>query len=244
VNKTNARVLVIDDESGIRHALSAGLGNLGMSVETAASGTLGIEAVKTWHPDAIILDLSLPDLSGIDVCYQIRQWSMVPIIFLSVTDDPTIKVTALESGANDYVTKPFYLEEIAARIRACLRYLHQGTGIIQIDDLCLDILQRRVTRGEVEIRLTPLEYEIIKYLMAHAGQVITHRILLSAVWGPEYEDNAENLRVFINQLRRKIEPNPSMPTYILTVVGVGYRLKSPELSYEENESQVDTVHLS
>lgn len=226
-----ARVLVIDDEPEIQRAVYTRLVGAGFAVEGALTATEGMERVARWHPDVVILDLSLPDLDGIEVCRQLRTWTQVPIIVLSVRGDDRDKVTALEEGADDYLTKPFSSAELVARVRVALRHaVHtpRADTSWQVDGLALDVEHRRVTVDGAEIHLTPTEYEVLKYLALHAGKVITRRTLLQAVWGPEYLAEDHYLHVFIGQLRRKIEPNPSRPFYLLTEAGVGYRLRAPQ----------------
>ena len=229
-----ARVLVIDDEPEIRRAVRAGLAGAGFAVEWAPTAAEGLDLVTRWHPDVVILDLSLPDMDGLEACRRLRAWSPVPIIVLSVRAGDTDKVTALELGADDYLTKPFSMGELVARVRVALRHAAQSAGASGGDArfhagaLTIDFGRRVVTMDTAEVHLTPTEYEVLKYLAQHAGKVITHRTLLQAVWGPAYEDEAHYLRVFIGQLRRKIEPDPARPAYLLTEPGIGYRLRDPE----------------
>lgn len=226
-----ARVLVIDDEPEIGRAVRAGLTGIGFVVEWASTGGQGIESVAHWHPDVILLDLSLPDMDGIEVTRNLRAWSQVPIIVLSVRSAEADKIAALEVGADDYLTKPFGMGELIARVRVALRHTAQSAGAARSDarfqtgDLVLDFERRIVTLAGVEVHLTPTEYEVLKYLALNVDKVVTHRTLLHAVWGPQYEDEAHYLRVFVGQLRRKIEPNPSRPRYLLTEPGIGYRLR-------------------
>jgi two-component system KDP operon response regulator KdpE len=227
------RVLVIDDEPEIQRAIRAHLAGADFTVEGASTGADGLDMVARWHPDVVILDLSLPDIDGIEVCRRIRTWSQVPIIVLSVRGGDADKVAALELGADDYLTKPFSSRELVARIRVALRHAGQltgaaGDGSFQVGGLILDVQRRRVTVDGREVHLTPTEYEVLKYLAQHAGKVITRRNLLQAVWGPQYSGEDHYLHVFIGQLRRKLEPNPSRPRYLLTEPGVGYRMRSPE----------------
>jgi two-component system KDP operon response regulator KdpE len=223
-----ARVLVVDDDIQIRRALRGGLVAHGYAVEVATTGTEALERVAQWHPDVIILDLSLPDRDGLSVCRELRSWSHVPIIILSVRGGERDKITALDMGADDYLTKPFGMGELIARIRVALRHATRGSGAtaqFRTGDLVIDFERRRVTVGNDEVKLTPTEYEVLKYLASHAGMVVTHRALLHAVWGPQYDDEVQYLRVFIGQLRRKIEPVPARPRYLLTESGIGYRLR-------------------
>lgn len=227
---SGARVLVIDDEPEIGRAVRRGLLAAGFSVEWASTSVQGRERVATWHPDVVILDLSLPDGDGIEGCSELRTWTHVPILVLSVRADESDKVAALEAGADDYLTKPFGMRELIARVHVALRHAAppRTESIFQTEELAIDFERRRVTvRGEV-VHLTPTEYEVLKYLAQHVGKVITHRMLLHAVWGPPYDSEVHYLRVFINQLRQKIEPSPSRPHYLLTEPGVGYRLRSPD----------------
>lgn len=228
-----ARVLVIDDEPEIGRAVRTGLRGAEFSVEWAATGAEGMERVAQWRPDVILLDLSLPDIDGVEVCHQLRTWTQTPIIVLSVRSRESDKVAALEQGADDYLTKPFGMGELIARIRVALRHVAratsgQGDALMQVGGLEMDLERRLVTVDGREAHLTPTEYEVLKFLMANAGKVVTHRVLLHAVWGPFYEAEAHYLRVFINQLRRKIELEPSRPRYLITEAGVGYRIRSPE----------------
>jgi two-component system KDP operon response regulator KdpE len=228
--KGMARVLVIDDERQILHAVRAGLASEPFTVEGAATAAEGLDLVARWHPDVIILDLSLPDADGLEVCHQLRGWSEVPIIILSVRESDTDKITALDLGADDYLTKPFSIGELLARIRVALRHATKGAGAggdarFQTGALGIDFQRRQVTVGERSIHLTPTEYEVLKYLAVHVGQVITHRTLLRAVWGPAYESDTHALHVFIRQIRRKLEPDPSRPRWLVTEPGIGYRLQ-------------------
>jgi two-component system, OmpR family, KDP operon response regulator KdpE len=229
------RVLVIDDEPEIRRAVQLGLANGEYAVAWAPTGQRGLEMVAQWHPDVVLLDLSLPDIDGIEVTRSLRLWSAVPILILSVRSSDADKITALELGADDYLTKPFSMGELRARISVALRHAaHAATGgtgdgaRFVTGSLVLDFARRQVTVDGHEVHLTPTEYEVLKYLAMHAGQVVTHRALLRAVWGPDYEDEAHYLRVFIGQLRRKIEPEPGRPRYLLTEPGIGYRLRAAE----------------
>ncbi len=227
-----ARVLVIDDEPELRRAMRTGLAGASFVVEWAATGAQGMDLVARWHPDVVILDLALPDIDGLEVCRRLREWSPVPILVLSVRAGDQDKITALELGADDYLTKPFSMGELIARVRVALRHAAQAGGSsrngaqFQSGGLVIDFERRRVTVDGNEIHLTPTEYEVLKYLAINAGKVVTHRTLLRAVWGPPYEEEAHYLRVFVGQLRRKIEPNPSRPRYLLTEPGIGYRLQT------------------
>ncbi len=227
------RVLVIDDEPELQRAIRTRLGGAEFNVEGALTAAEGLDLVSRWHPDVIILDLSLPDMDGLDVCRQLRAWSQVPIIVLSVRSDDANKVAALELGADDYLTKPFSPRELVARIRVALRHAAHAAGIsatggvtarFETDGLVIDFERRLVTVEGREVHLTPTEYDALKYLAMNAGKVITRRTLLQAVWGPQYSSEDQYLYVLIGNLRRKIEPNPSRPQYLLTEAGIGYRL--------------------
>jgi two-component system KDP operon response regulator KdpE len=231
---SSARVLVIDDEPEIWRAVRAGLGSAGYTTEWAATGAEGLELVSRWHPDVILLDLTLPDLDGIEVCRRLRSWSPVPIIILSVRGGEADKVAALELGADDYLTKPFSMAELIVRVRVALRHATAPSGSrdrearFQTGGFVLDFEQRQASVDGREIHLTPTEYDLLKYLAINAGMVLTHRAILRAVWGPAYENEIHYLRVFFNQLRRKIEPDPGRPRYLLTELGIGYRLRSAD----------------
>lgn len=224
--KKGARILVIDDEKQLRRLLKVALTGHGYSVEEAALGQEGLNKVATYRPDLIILDLGLPDLDGLEVIRNLREWTKTPVIILSVKEQENDKITALDNGADDYVTKPFSMGELLARIRASLRHTMPAgeEPVLSFGNLIIDLARRRVAVCEKEIKLTPIEYDLIKNLVIHAGKVLTHKQLLRAVWGPAYENETHYLRVFIGQLRRKIEVDPSRPKHIITEPGVGYRL--------------------
>lgn len=220
-------ILIVDDEPAIRRFLRTALGAYGHSISEAASGEDALKAAATTHPDIIILDLGLPDMDGIEVTRRIREWTQVPIIVVSVREHENDKIAALDAGADDYLTKPFGIGELLARIRVSMRHTAQpkDAPIYQVGDLVVDMARRIVTvRGET-ITLTPTEYDILRMLVNHAGKVLTHRQLLHEIWGNAYESEIHLLRVNVSNLRRKIEPDASRPTYILTEPGVGYRLK-------------------
>jgi two-component system KDP operon response regulator KdpE len=220
------RVLVVDDEPQMCRALRATLRPHGYEVHTVQSGQAALDAVAELRPDLVILDLGLPDLDGREVCLRLRGWSRVPVIVLSVADDEAVKVQALDAGADDYLVKPFGAGELLARIRAARRRARDEVAapVVQAGDLRIDMARRRVTLGGRPCRLTPKEYDLLTYLAANAGKVLTHRMLLTHVWGPEYADDVQYLRVFVSLLRHKIETDPEHPRHILTEVGVGYRL--------------------
>jgi two-component system KDP operon response regulator KdpE len=219
-------LLVVDDEPQILRVMRASLPVRGYQVITASSGEEALDQVGKQVPDLIILDLVMPGLSGLDVCRRIREFSAVPIIVLSAKGSDSDKIAALDLGADDYITKPFSMDELLARVRAVLRRLAAGesnTRVLTVGDVTIDVDERRVVVADKEIKLTPKEFEVLKYLVSNAGKVVTHRALLQAVWGWESTDQTEYLRVFINQLRRKIEVDASHPHYILTEPWVGYR---------------------
>lgn len=222
----NQRVLVVDDEAPIRRYLRAALGAQGLTVYEAASGEEALQAVLSHRPDIIILDLGLPDLDGIEVTRRLREWSQTPIIILSVREAEQDKIAALDAGADDYLTKPFGTGELLARMRVALRKQTSSTSepVFQSGGLTVDFARRLVLINEKEIQLTPTEYDLLKILVIHAGKVITHRQLLKQVWGEGYDD-MHILRVNISNLRRKIEPDPARPRYLLTESGVGYRIR-------------------
>jgi two-component system KDP operon response regulator KdpE len=226
----NPRILVVDDEPQIGRLLRTTLGAHGYDIAVAADGQAALEQAAHWRPDIILLDLGLPVIDGLEVCRRIRAWSQVPIIILSVRDGEGDKVAALDLGADDYLTKPFGAAELLARIRVALRHAARGTAreepLLRFGDLAIDLTRRRVTLAEQEIHLTPTEYDLLRALATQAGKVLTHTMLLRTVWGSAYEHDAPTLRVFITQLRRKIEADPAHPAHILTEPGIGYRFSS------------------
>jgi two-component system, OmpR family, KDP operon response regulator KdpE len=222
-----AHVLVIDDEPQILRAVRTILTAKQFRVTTAARGEEGLTLAAAQVPDVIILDLSLPDIDGIEVCRRLREWTQVPIIVLSVRDTEKDKVAALDRGADDYLTKPFSIEELLARIRVALRHSAQSKGsgqsIVRSGPLEIDLAEYRVTRNGVEVRLTATEFKLLAHLAANAGRVLTHHALLSAVWGSEYAEHVEYLRVYMRQLRKKLEADPDHPEILTTEPGIGYR---------------------
>jgi two-component system, OmpR family, KDP operon response regulator KdpE len=222
------RVLVVDDERAIRRYLRAALNAQGYTIYEAANGQDTLNTVAVERPDLVILDLGLPDLDGVEVTRQLREWTQVPIIILSVREQENDKISALDAGADDYLTKPFSTGELLARIRAALRHNLQSTSepVFESDGLRVDMAHRQVTVAGQEINLTPTEYDLLRQLVQNAGKVLTHRHLLRLVWGSTYESEAHLLRVNMSNLRHKIEPDPSRPRYILTEPGVGYRLRT------------------
>jgi two-component system KDP operon response regulator KdpE len=226
-----ARILVVDDEPNIIATIAPLLRARGYEVFSAMTGGAALDAVGRDKPDLIVLDLGLPDMDGAEVCRRVRQASGVPILVLSARGAEGDKVNALDAGADDYVTKPFGTEELLARIRAALRRVDSGSQSsepIVRGGLVIDRERFRVLRDEEEVRLTPKEFELLSYMAQHAGKVLTHRTLLKAIWGPNAIDQVEHLRVLVGALRKKIEPNPSTPKYILTEPWVGYRFADSE----------------
>lgn len=220
------KILNIDDELPIRKLLRVALTSHGYEIDEAASGQEGLAKAAIFRPDLIILDLGLPDLDGLEVVRRLREWLKVPIIILTVKEQEQDKIAALDAGADDYVTKPFGMGELLARIRAALRHAAGSPiePVLAFSDLRIDLAHRKVTVDEQEIKLTPTEYDLLKNLAMHAGKVLTHRHLLKTIWGPAYENDAHYLRVYIGQLRRKIEIDPSHPHHVITEPGIGYRL--------------------
>jgi two-component system KDP operon response regulator KdpE len=220
------RLLVVDDERPIRRFLNAALGDQ-YAVFEAATGEEALAATVSERPDVILLDLGLPDMDGVEVIRRIREWSSVPIIVISVKDREDDKVAAIDAGADDYLTKPFGIGEMMARIRAALRRatVPESEPVFRSDRLVVDLSRRDVRVGEQPVSLTPTEYDILRTLIQHAGKVLTHTQLMRAVWGTHYEIEPHLLRVNISNLRRKIETDPIHPHYIVTEPGVGYRLR-------------------
>jgi len=222
-------VLIVDDETPIRRFLRLSLAGEGYRVIEAATAAETLESIAGQHPDVVILDLGLPDRDGLDLTREVREWSAVPIVVLSAREKENDKVAALEAGADDYVTKPFGVGELIARVRVALRHAAlaeapQGESVFTAGDLKVDLARRQVFLGEREVRLTPIEYRLLAMLVKHAGKVLTHRQLLHEVWGPEYGDENHYVRVYVAQLRRKLEADPARPRYLRTEPGVGYRL--------------------
>ena len=226
-------ILVIDDEPQILRALKTILTANHFRIATAVTGEEGIALAVAQPPDLIILDLSLPDMDGIQVCEQIREWSRVPIIVLSVRDSERDKVAALDRGADDYLTKPFGIEELLARIRVALRHAAQAqtqsnSTVIRAGPLEINLIDHIVTRNAEEIKLTATEFKLLAYLASHAGRVLTHQGILSQVWDPADADHVEYLRVYMRQLRKKLEEDPDQPQFLITEPGVGYRFLADE----------------
>jgi two-component system KDP operon response regulator KdpE len=222
-------ILVVDDEPQIRRVLRATLSSRGYEIIDAKTGEEGIELARKDKPDLVLLDVNMPGMGGLEACREIRRGSNAPIIMLTVRNAERDKVAALDAGADDYVVKPFGIEELLARVRAALRRHGAGEALAPFEtkDLSIDFERRSVrARGE-DVHLTPKEFELLKLLIANQGKPLTHRRLLQAVWGPDYGEETENLRVVINQLRKKIESDPAHPKYILTEPWVGYRFQTP-----------------
>jgi two-component system KDP operon response regulator KdpE len=228
----SARVLVVDDEPQIGRLLTATLRARSYEVLVVADGPAADEAVARWSPDIVLLDLGLPGFDGLEVCRRVRSWSEVPIIVISVRDAEAEKVAALDMGADDYLTKPFGADELLARIRVALRHRARPPApedpLLHFGELQIDLARRQISVRGQEIHLTPKEYELLRVLATHADKVLTHRMLLRAVWGGAYEQDVATLRVFVTQLRRKIEDDPSRPRYITTEPGIGYRFRAGE----------------
>jgi two-component system KDP operon response regulator KdpE len=221
-----ARILIVDDEPSILATMAPLLRGRGYEVATATTGYAALDAVDRQPPNLVILDLGLPDMDGVEACRRLREGRAMPILILSARGAERDKVAALDAGADDYVTKPFSAEELLARVRAVLRRSDAGiapAGPITRGDLRIDLDRRRVTRTDEEVRLTPKEFELLVFLAQHAGRVLTHRVILRAIWGPNAVDQPEHLRVLVASLRRKLEIDPSHPKYILTEPWVGYR---------------------
>jgi two-component system KDP operon response regulator KdpE len=224
---TSIRILVVDDEPAIRRTLRANLAARGYDVTAVETGEEALRLAGVRMPDLLILDLMLPGISGLEVCRSLRALSSVPILVLSARGEERTKVQALDLGADDYLTKPFGMDELLARVRALLRRPVAPVDVVaplQVGPLLLDPETHEVQRAGAALDLTPREFEVLAYLMRHANKVVTHRLLLAEVWGPQYESETQYLRVFINRLRRKIEDDPSHPRIIVTEPGIGYRL--------------------
>lgn len=226
--ETQVRVLVVDDERAIRRFLATSLGAHGYAVFEAADGPEALAAVVDLRPDLLILDLGLPGLDGVEVTRRLREWTPLPIIILSVRDQEGEKIASLDAGADDYLTKPFGIGELLARMRVALRRAAAPAGepVFAAGELQVDLARRAVSVAGREVQLTPTEFDLLRVLVTNAGKVLTHRQLLRQVWGAGYESESHMLRVNIHNLRRKLEPDPSRPMYIVTEPGVGYRLRT------------------
>jgi two-component system KDP operon response regulator KdpE len=225
-------VLAVDDEPQLLRALITNLRARGYEVDAATTGEIALEMAARRRPDVVVLDLGLPTLSGIDVIHGLRGWSEVPIIVLSARDAERDKIAALDAGADDYVTKPFGMGELLARVRAALRRGAPTSeeAVVGTDAFTIDLAAKRVTNHEGEVRLTPTEWHLVEMLVRNAGKLVTQRALLREVWGPEYGTETNYLRVYMAQIRRKLEPDPANPKYFITEPGMGYRFRDPEVS--------------
>jgi len=224
-----AKILIVDDEPQITRVLRTALSTQGYSLRVAGNGVQALEAAHEWKPDLVITDLAMPEMNGVELCHELRAVSQVPIIVLSVRSQDRMKIEALDAGADDYVTKPFRTQELLARIRAALRRAPSARASeiqhLTLGTMEVDFEARRVRAGQRDVRFTPKELDVLRYLALHAGKVVPHRELLQAVWGPDYGDEVDYLRVIVNQLRKKIEAEPSRPVFLLTEPWVGYRLQ-------------------
>ncbi len=229
----SARILVVDDDPQIRRVMRVTLTGQGYEVDDVKNGEAALEKLRDARFDLVLLDMNMPGMGGLETCRAIRAQSEVAIVMLTVRDAESDKVEALDAGADDYVTKPYTAPELLARIRAALRrtpWTHGPTGKMALDSVEIDFDTREVTSRGRRVRLTPKEFELLRYFVAHPNKVLSHRELLQAVWGPDYGDQVDYLRVFVNQLRKKIEKSPSNPAYLLTEPWVGYRLQLPAAS--------------
>ena len=229
--ESKPRILVVDDEPQLTRVLRRSLTTKGYDVRVAGDGDFALQTFRDWPPALVITDLAMPNLGGLELCRRLRAISEVPIIVLSVRGEEKTKVEALDAGADDYMTKPYGIDELLARIRAALRRkpaTDSNAQILEAGDFRIDLDAHTATQAGKELRLTPKEFDLLVHLMRNAGKVLTHRALLGAVWGGDYTEQNEYLRVFIGQLRKKIEPNPSEPRYILTEPWIGYRFNTGE----------------
>lgn len=226
MSKLQPKILIIDDEIQIRRLLRISLSAHGYEIHEADCGAKGIEAVALVKPDLVLLDMGLPDMKGIEVIRSLREWTETPIIIVSVQENETDKIEALDHGADDYVVKPFGIGELLARIRTALRHAAKPDEVPELSfgDIHIDLTRRLVTLNGEEVRLTPTEYELLRLLAVSHGKVLTQKYLLETVWGKEYDGEAQYLRVYIGQLRKKLEVEPSRPCHIITEPGVGFRL--------------------
>jgi len=226
-----AAILLIEDEPEIRCVLRTTLPAHGFRLHEATTGQEGLIEARSRNPDLILLDLGLPDMDGTEVIKQVRTWTATPIIILSARDQEKVKVASLDLGADDYVTKPFGVEELLARMRAALRHAARpasdgGEPVFSVGDMTVDVARRQILVSGKEVHLTPIEYKLLMTLIRHAGKVLTHRQLLKEVWGPLHVEEGHYLRVYMRQLRSKLELNPAQPRYLVTELGVGYRLRT------------------
>ena len=233
------RVLVVDDDAALARALAITLTARGYDVDTAPDGATALAAAARKPPDAMVLDLGLPDLDGVDVVTALRGWSRAPVIVLSARDEQSQKVAALDAGADDYVTKPFGMDELLARVRAAVRRAAdapEDEPVVQTPSFTVDLAMRRVTAADGEVRLTPTEWSVLEVLVRHRGKLVGRQQLLQEVWGPRYSTETNYLRVYLAQLRRKLEPDPAHPRHLLTEPGVGYRFVTGEQTIASSES--------
>jgi two-component system, OmpR family, KDP operon response regulator KdpE len=223
-----SRVLVVDDEPQIRRALGINLRARGYDVDLAPDGERALDVAARHHPDVVVLDLGLPGIDGVEVIRGLRGWSQVPIVVLSVRDAEGDKVAALDAGADDYVTKPFGMDELLARLRAALRRTipAEEEAVVETPDFTIDLAAKKVRRDGDEVRLTPTEWQLVEVLVRNRGRLVAQRQLLQEVWGPQYHDETNYLRVFMAQVRRKLEPEPGSPRYFITEPGMGYRFEA------------------
>ncbi len=223
-----SRVLVVDDEKQLLRALAINLKARDYDVDLAQTGEQALDLAARRHPDVVVLDLGLPGIDGVEVIRGIRGWSQVPIVVLSARDAESAKVAALDAGADDYVTKPFGMDELLARLRVALRRAApaEEQAVVETADFVIDLAAKRVTRDHEEIRLTPTEWHLVELLVRHEGKLVTQRRLLDEVWGPAHARDTNYLRVFMAQVRRKLEPEPSRPRYFITEPGMGYRFET------------------
>ena len=225
---SGARILVVDDEAQILRALRTSLQGAGYEVETAESAEEALSRAAMRPPDGVILDLVLPDRNGIEVCRELRRWTDAPVLVLSAVGDEQEKVAALDAGADDYVTKPFGIDELLARLRASLRRADAPSEpVVELGDLTVDLERKLVTRAGDRVSLTPTEFELLRLFVRNEGKLLTHPMILREVWGPNYGNESHYLHVYVSQLRRKIEPDPARPRFLLTESGAGYRLVRP-----------------
>jgi len=225
----SATIIIIEDEAQIRRFLRTTLHSEGYRVIEAETGKQGLAEAATHKPDLVILDLGLPDMDGVEVVRELRGWSSVPVVILSARAQESDKISALDAGADDYLVKPFGVGELLARMRVALRHGSfaangEEAGVFSVDELKVDMVHRKVMVGGTEVHLTPIEYRLLAVLVKHAGKVLTHRLLLNQVWGPNYVERAHYLRIYMGTLRHKLEKDPARPRFLLTEVGVGYRL--------------------
>jgi two-component system KDP operon response regulator KdpE len=221
---SGAQILVVDDEPQILKALETTLRGAGYEVDTAATGEDALAQAGVRPPEGVILDLVLPGKSGVEVCRELREWTDAPVLVLSVVGDESEKVAALDAGADDYVTKPFGMDELLARLRAALRRAGPGEPVLRVGELEIDLEKRAVRRDGELVQLTPHEFALLRFLAVNEGKLLTHRAILREVWGAAYQSESHYLHVYVSQLRQKIERDPARPRYLLTETGAGYRL--------------------